>query len=101
MKPYASLRMVKKDAHQPPQTPRGKPATKSLTPPPPPKKITPPKRSSPKDLENFKELEAEKQHAQMIEDLQMSSESSGKDENDENDVGDCIGRNRIFPAKEP
>ena len=96
--PYPSPQKGKTGTHQPPQTPRRKPAMRSVTPPPPPKKVMPRKRPSPKDLENYKKFKAEVRRAQVIEDLQMSSDPN---ENDENEVGSCNGRNRIFPANDP
>ena len=73
------------------------PVMRSVTPPPPPKNVTQPKRPSPKDLVNYKTFEADKPHAQVIEDLRMSDDSDETTEKGEDDVSDCIGWNRIFP----
>ena len=74
-KAYALPRKKKKTGtHQPPQTPKRTPVTRSATPPSPPKKVTP-KRRSPRDIQNCKTFEAEEPNAQVIDDLWLSDDS--------------------------
>ena len=97
-KPYASPRKRKNNAHPMPQkTPRRTLVTESGTLPPPPRKVTP-KSSKQKDVENFKMFEAE-ESTSLVDDLRMSDDSAEQaDEKDENDVGDGLGRNNIYPS---
>ena len=87
----------KKDAHEPPETPRRKPAMRPVTLPPPPKRVAAPKGPSPRarDIENFEKFEAEERCTQTLKDLEMSSDG------DEKDDCSCIGRNSVSPSEDP